>query len=875
MLSLPKHLRPIYQIMELADLFAAMRWWAVLMLLGAAATPLVYTILSRLPDKGYAFVKMVGLLLVAYIFWLLVSLGFLGNNLGGVFFALLALVALSTWIYRRDQARGDRVPLRAWLYEKRRYALTVELLFALFFALWVWVRMQNPTIAATEKPMEIAFLNGVGRSATFPPLDPWLSGFAISYYYFGYVMVSLLGRLAAVPEYIGFNLGVAWLMAGAAVGAFGLVYNLIRAGKGLPAALRRHALIFGLTAAVALPLAGNMQILMEYLHGNQIGSADFWTWLDVRDINQPPTAGPPRFESAHWWWWRSSRVIHEHRLSGEPEPLEPIAEFPSFSFILGDLHPHVLALPFAFLSLVVAFCWQLTPATRPNPPPDGPAELLAPIKAYIKNKPFLWAFTALLLGGLSFLNTWDVLIHLFVVAGAFVLFRWRQEGEWRSRLLAEGVIMGGLLALAAFLLYLPFYLGFRSQAGPPFILPMLMRPTRLPHFLIIFGMPLLAILFFLVTLAIRRRGRYWQTGLFSALSLIVALTLLSLFMGWVIASSQEGAWRVESLANELGLILPSRPAEGALLAQMSWGANAAAAVAPALLAARVQWPAVTLLLAGLVGLAIMLLHNWLERRPAEAEPSPSPWPDSLPFALLLILTGALLTIGPEFVYLRDHFGVRLNTIFKFYYQAWVMFGVAALVGLSYLLRTVKSVGALAAGLYGLMLAVSLLFPYHAVQSRAAEFRGAPTAVERQPPTLNGLAHIARHNPDEYEALLWLRENVSGAPVILEAVGGQYTNYGRVSAHTGLPTLLGWAGHQNQWRGATPEPPIRDTAVSLIYRETEWDRVIDLLNRYQVEYIYVGSLERSSYGEQGLSKFERLPVAFANNSVIIYKWQPDG
>ena len=84
--------------------------------------------------------------------------------------------------------------------------LVTELVFAALFVLWVWVRSQNPAIAATEKPMEFAFLNAIGRSPSFPPLDPWLSGFAISYYYFGYIMTSLIARLALVPEQIAFNL---------------------------------------------------------------------------------------------------------------------------------------------------------------------------------------------------------------------------------------------------------------------------------------------------------------------------------------------------------------------------------------------------------------------------------------------------------------------------------------------------------------------------------------------------------------------------------------------------------------------------------------------------------------------------------------------
>ncbi|MCA9973653.1 MAG: hypothetical protein KC425_25745, partial [Anaerolineales bacterium] len=161
----------------LTDLFAAFRWWAALLLLGTAVTPLVWTLFRRLPDRGYAFTKMAGLLLVSYLFWLLGSLGFLANNLGSILVALLLATGASVWFYRRQAQPGA---LTAWLRANRRQVLLTELLFLVIFVGWVWVRAQNPAIQSTEKPMEFAFLNAASRSPTFPPLDPWLSGYAIS-----------------------------------------------------------------------------------------------------------------------------------------------------------------------------------------------------------------------------------------------------------------------------------------------------------------------------------------------------------------------------------------------------------------------------------------------------------------------------------------------------------------------------------------------------------------------------------------------------------------------------------------------------------------------------------------------------------------------
>ena len=220
----------------MTDLLSALRWWAALTMLGLVALPLVYTLLRPLPDRGYAFVKMAGLLLVSTVFWLAGSLGFAGNDGGGIALALVVVGGLSLLAYRR-RAPGD-VALGDWLRHNWRTVLAAELVFVAVFALWVWVRAQNPAIANTEKPMEFAFLNGVTLSPSFPPIDPWLSGYGISYYYFGYVMTSLLARLAVVPTAVAFNLAVAWLVAGAAVGAYGVVYNLV-AGKGVTSDERR------------------------------------------------------------------------------------------------------------------------------------------------------------------------------------------------------------------------------------------------------------------------------------------------------------------------------------------------------------------------------------------------------------------------------------------------------------------------------------------------------------------------------------------------------------------------------------------------------------------------------------------------------------
>jgi uncharacterized membrane protein len=277
----------------------------------------------------------------------------------------------------------------------------------------------------------------------------------------------------------------------------------------------------------------------------------------------------------------------------------------------------------------------------------------------------------------------------------------------------------------------------------------------------------------------------------------------------------------------------------------------------------------------MLALLIYLIVLLLDRQKQDDSGEGPGWSNStLPFVLLLIGMAVILSLGPEFVYLKDNFGQRLNTIFKFYYQSWLLFGVAAVFSLHFLLRYFRTAGVIVTGIYGLALFFSLLFPWYAVQSRAVEYRGSVTAADRQPPTLDGLAFMRRFNPSDYEAILWLRENVDGAAVIAEAVGGQYSGYGRVSASTGIPTVLGWAGHEYQWRGATPEPAQREPVIRDIYSPGSWETTAELLNTYDIEYIYVGPLEKSTYDPRIDEKFERnLEVVYRNDSVSIYRWNP--
>ena len=211
-------------------MLATLSWWLILQLFALVALPLAWRLFARLPGRGYPLAKALGLLLVAYVLWLGATLHVLPNSFGGAVVALIVVAGASWWLgrdgWRRD-ADGVR-PLAAWLKANRWLILATELLFLFVLVGWAAIRAYNPDIAGTEKPMEFAFVNGILRSPLFPPQDPWLSGYGISYYYFGYVMLAALVNLTGVDPAVAFNLGVALWYALVMIGAFGVVYDLVR-----------------------------------------------------------------------------------------------------------------------------------------------------------------------------------------------------------------------------------------------------------------------------------------------------------------------------------------------------------------------------------------------------------------------------------------------------------------------------------------------------------------------------------------------------------------------------------------------------------------------------------------------------------------------
>lgn len=891
-------------------------WWLWITLAGAAAFPLCLRLLRGLPDKGYTLARALGMLLATFVFWLLVSFGFLDNSAGSVILSWLMLLIVSFAFYQRF---ADRNELAAWWRENRALVLAAELLFVLLFFGWALFRAHQNDLTGTEKPMELAFFSAAQRSIAFPPQDPWMSGYAISYYYMGYVMWSALSTLSGIGSTMGFNLTVASLFALTGLTAFGVAYNLVCArlrdsvDRLHNGASRKGAIAAGLLAMALLILVGNFQtVFIEAPY--QARSApqsylEYWgtqarSHFSDGAYQQNPDARLTLHSASwdYWWWFRASRVVTDYDLDGIPIGTQPIGEFPAFSFILGDNHPHVLALP--FVVLVIGLMLNLTLNRR------GPA--IDEILLY-----------GLAVGGLTFLNAWDGPIYLFGFVGAEALRRLMTSeggkltaGDWIGL-----VRFGASLAAIAFLAYLPYFVGFRSQAGG--LLPNLLHPTQFRRFFIMFG-PMIAPVGFYLLVEIWR-GRLaqrlnWRLAFRASGVLLLVLAGLMTVLGILIARSDPNVTIVGNV-----VLAPEDSDE----------------IVSRIIQRRINFGLTSIIL--LLGIVMVLARLFPARDQAQASGEVAitwiKYPSATGFVLLLIGMGLVLTLFPEFLYLKDNFGVRINTVFKFYYQAWVLWSLAGayavfsivadtslpsthpLFRLGFAVIVALSIGA------GLVYIVESFYHrsqvetgrHHAIHtaryaapaewdravrrvaegqwvepgsilfSRASLIEAAESDLIRaqhegivifhedaltieERLSLDGARGLL--NPDDQNAIECLSELVGRADVVVaEAVGEPYRiEYGRVGTLAGIPIVLGWENHERQWRGDTYASiaGTRNADMRRLYTAADMNEVDDIIRQYDIDYILYGASERQKYGELGEDKFlDELPVVCESGRSRVY------
>jgi YYY domain-containing protein len=740
---------------------AFIRWYAAVQALGLVALPLAFGALRRLPDRGYLFAKPLGVLLYGLVLWLGVGCGLLRNEAGGAVLAVLGLAVLSAFL-GRDAFRPPpgRASLYQWLRANASLVVVGEALFLAVFAGWSLVRAHDPAADHTERPMDLLFLTGIHVSPDFPPRDPWLAGYPIGYYYLGHWLLNALGLLSGQPPAVAFNLGQACWLGLLVSGCFGLGFGLVALDR--PAS-RRTALAAGLLAATAVALAGNPQGVLDALQRAGLRLGGLASGRAAYNFSPP---GEP------WWWWRASRVLEDRGAGGEH--IEVIDEFPAFSYVVGDAHPHLLAMPFVTLGLALALSLHL--AARD---PAGPA----------RDRRLGTFLSVLVLGALPALNGWDFPTQWLISVLAVVLAL--RPGNALGAV-AAAIAWGARLLGGAVLVSLPYLLTAQSQVQ---------------------GL---------------ERNAAHRTPLFQ----------LGLMLGPLLA----GTGTLLVLAWKQSPVPPRRLAAWLFLG---------IAVATLLAAAWTAW-----LLAALFGIAAALLTA---RGSGKA---------SLHFVLLLAAVGLLLLLVPELLYVKDGFGTRMNTVFKLYYQAWLLLGIATAYAVASAWSEGPGLRLMSRGTLAMVLA-GVVYTTAAVGSVTGGFRSPA-------PTLDALAYVGDAAPDERAAIAWVLRNTSPRALVLQARGGSYvSDEARLAVSTGRATLLGWEGHELQWRGRAYGTMAagRAQAIETVYRLAGAESLVASLEAWKIDYVFVGPVERRLYGvdEAREEMFGRvMERVFAEGNVRIYR-----
>lgn len=763
----------------LADLPYLYLFWSAIFILGFVNLPLTSIFFKKFIDRGYIFAKIIGIVLLAYsvcFLSLLKLLPFSQTSIiaVGVFWLLVNLV-----IYKKN-----RLDLTIFF---NRLSLFEELLFLGFFVFWSYVRGFAPDIHGLEKFMDFGFINSILRTYFMPPLDMWLASSSeypyhfINYYYFGHFTTALLTKLTQIPAEVSYNLMLGVICGFTFSGVFSIVLNLffyVYAGSVsnhknlLKNRIGKREIILALLAGYLVTFGGNLHTIYAFTRGySSENPKPFWQVLGV-----------PNFDA--YWYPNATRFIKN-----------TIHEFPSYSFIVSDLHGHVLDIPFVLLTIAFLFSIFISVKLKHtqkfsiNNTHNLQFKIIrlklsltkAAIKKIAQNLRFLifnfyfLIFLGLLLAVMHMTNAWDGIIYF----GLSVL-----------------ILMVGNTKI--------------HQVGSLTLDRKLADKNYQQKFRI----------------GKREINFYWFNFAFNFFILLITFFLFSLPFNRTFIPFAKG----------IGINCITPNANGQVLCDHS------------------PWWMLFILWGYFYFFAVSLIFALKKSKNLNLTDI---------FVLILVFLATLLLIAPEFIFARDIYPLhyRANTMFKLGYQAFIMLAMVVAYSLFRLSRPAWW-WKLGAYLQLFLVCIYPIFGLNSYYNGLRKYQG-----------LDGIAWLRRSYPWDKQAIDYLRKNLGefDQPVILEAVGESYSDYARISAYTGLPTVLGWPVHEWLWRGSYDEAGKRQEEVRKIYEATNVKEAENLLKKYQVKYVIVSSLEQQKYSKINVDNFENLGrIVFQSGPMTIYQ-----
>ena len=692
------------------DVWTFWTWYLLAAVLGFLGMSVTGRMFRRFDDKGWVFSKVLSIAVTGFATWLLVTAGILPFTTATCIGVTVACGVLALIFYERERKQGfESLPI-----DHLGLVYGEELLFLALFLLWTYLAGFHPAAYGTEKFMDYGFMEAMMRSKTLPATDLWYSGGKINYYYGGQYFAVFLTRLSGTKVELTYNLMRTFVAGLAFILPFSLVRQMVkdRLGKKNDGFKKALPAVAGALSGVAVSIAGNM----HYVIYAQI--IPFIQKLTGQEVDS-------------YWFPDATRYIG---FNPENEVDKTIHEFPCYSFVLGDLHAHVVNIMFVLLLLGLLYAWMKKVRTvKFSPEKQGMA-------TFWKKQLFMPQLlsVAALLGMFHWTNYWDFVIY-FVVTGGVVLFMniITMEGKIKW-ILAVTIAQAVEILVIATVVILPFTLNFETMVQGVGIA----RHHSLFHqLLVLWGLPVILTLVYVVALLaekLRKKENRSFTGLLSSISV----------------------------------------------------------------------------------------------------------PDL--FAVIMGLCAIGLIMIPELIYVRDIYeknSARANTMFKLTYQAYIMFGMTMIYGIFRMLFVFRKKILKGIAVVGLTFFVWTCGYFgNSVQAWFGTVWD-PSAYKG----LNATAFLETDFPEDAKGIRWLKDNIKGSPVVLEANGDSYTDYERVSAMTGLPTVLGWYVHEWLWRNDVADLNLKSEEIQNIYTSTDEEQVKKLLEKYDISYIFIGSCEREKYG----------------------------
>jgi YYY domain-containing protein len=701
------------------DLQYILKWFLVFFAIGIAFLPLTFEIFKDFKDKGYIFSKIIGLAFISYLVFLIGSLRIAKFSESTVYFSLFLFFIINYLIFIYKKCH-----LLSIIKAKIKVFAIEEIIFLILLFFWSAIRSNSPDIHGLEKFMDFGFLNSILRADYFPAKDMWYTPLSINYYYFGHLITAVLTKMSFIPSFISYNLMLATLFALTFTASLSLGINLFDKIN-----FSIKSTLAGLLSAILVSFGGNLTTIYAFFKAYVPAdkAVPFW---------QLPFL-PFSFPNGYWYP-NATRFI----------PFT-IHEFPLYSFVVSDLHGHVLDIPFVLLSVAIIF-------------------------AFFNNKKI--TFLNLLL--LSFIfsimymtNAWDGLIYLLLGFLALTVFnfyklgkKWLFSVENFYRLIKNCFT----LVIGFFVFALPFNLNFK-----PFV---------------------------------------------SGIGVICAPTFLT------------------NLGRLGPFLFEANHCQKSPLWQL-------------------------IMLYGFFYFFVFSFVAFLKfKRKYKISKTDI-------FVLILIILSTTLIIIPEFIYVKDIYPTyyRANTMFKLVYEAFIMLSFCSAFIIVKLISSIKNKVILISffGVTILLLSLVLIYPVFAINGYYGDLKTYKN--------LDGTAYLSTLYPGDYSLINWINKYIKGQPVILEANGDSYTDYARISANTGLPTIIGWSVHEWLWRGTYDVVAPRIADVQTLYTTQDMNIAKNLLKKYNVSYVVVSSLERQKYPTLNENIFAKLgKIVFEENETKLYK-----